>query len=42
MKMRHSTEPKYTKYVKEYELQSFARKSGDDYGKKIMDTARKT
>ena len=36
--MRYSTEPKYRKYVKEYSFLSFARKFGDKYGKKLMDT----
>ena len=40
--MRYSTEPKYRKYVKGYGFLSFARKSGDKYGKKLMDTATKT
>ena len=42
MKMRHSTEPKYRKYVKGYGFFLFARKFGDKYGKKLMDTASKT
>ena len=40
--MRYSTEPKYRKYVQEYSFLSFARKFGDKYGKKLMDTATKT
>ena len=40
--MRYSTEPKFRKYVKEDEFLSFARKFGDKYGKKLMDTATKT
>ena len=40
--MRYSTEPKFKKYVKEYGFLSFASKSGDKYGKKLMDTATKT
>ena len=40
--MRYSTEPKYKKYVKSYGLLSFARRFGDKYGKKLMDTATKT
>ena len=40
--MRYSTEPKYRKYVKGYGFLSFARKFGDEYGKKLMDTATKT
>ena len=40
--MRYSTESKYRKYVKGYSFLSFARKFGDKYGKKLMDTATKT
>ena len=40
--MRYSTEPKYRKYVKGYGFLSFAKNFGDEYGKKIMDTAIKT
>ena len=40
--MRHSTEPRFRKYVKGYGFLSFARKFGDKYGKKLMDTATKT
>ena len=40
--MRYSAEPKYWKYVKGYGFLSFARKFGDKYGKKLMDTATKT
>ena len=40
--MRYSLEPKYRKYVKGYSFLSFARKFGDKYGKKTMDTAAKT
>ena len=40
--MRYSTEPMYRKYVRGYGLLSFAKKFGDKYGKKIMDTATKT
>ena len=40
--MRYSTEPRYRKYVKGYDILSFARKLGDKYGKKLMDTATKT
>ena len=39
--MRHSTEPKYRKYIKIYSFLSFARKFGDKYGKKLMDTVTK-
>ena len=37
--MKYSTEPKYRKYVKGYSFLSFAKKLGDKYGKKFMDTA---
>ena len=40
--MRYSTEPRFRKYVKRYGFLSFARKFGDKYGKKLMDTATKT
>ena len=40
--MRYSTEPNYRKYVKGYGFLSFARKFGDKYGKKLMDSATKT
>ena len=40
--MRYSTEPKFRKYIKGYGFLSFARKFGDKYGKKLMDTATKT
>ena len=40
--MRYSTEPKLRKYVKGYVFLSFARKFGDKYCKKLMDTATKT
>ena len=49
--MRHSLEPEYRKYVKGYELLSFAQNFGDKYGKsiinsknvkKLMDGATKT
>ena len=36
--MRYSTEPKFRKYVKGYGFLSFARKFGDKYSKKLMDT----
>ena len=42
IKMRYSTEPRFRKYVKGYGFLSFARKFGDKYGKKLMDTATKT
>ena len=40
--MRYSTQPKYRKYVEGYGFLSFAKKFGDKYGKKLMDTATKT
>ena len=40
--MRYSTKPRFRKYVKGYRFLSFARKFGDKYGKKLMDTATKT
>ena len=40
--MRYLIEQRFRKYVKNYSLLSFARKVGDKYGKKIMDTATKT
>ena len=40
--MRYSTEPRSRKYVKGYRVLSLARKFGDKYGKKLMDTATKT
>ena len=40
--MRYSTEPKFRKYVKGYDFLSFAKKFGDKYGKKLIDTAKKT
>ena len=40
--MRYSLEPKYRKYVQGYGFLSLTRKFGDKYGKKLMDTARKT
>ena len=42
MKMRYSTEPRFRKYVKDYGFLSFAKKFGNKYGKKLMDTATKT
>ena len=39
--MRYSLESKYIKYVQGYGFLSFARKFGDKYGKKLMDTATK-
>ena len=40
--MKYSTELKYRKYIKGYRFLSFARKSGDKYGKKLMGTETKT
>ena len=40
--MRYSREPRFRKYVKGYGFLSFARKIGDKYGKKLIDTATKT
>ena len=40
--MRYSTEPRFRKYVKGYGFLSFAKKVGNKYGKKLMDTATKT
>ena len=39
--MRYSTEPRFRKYVTGYGFLSFARKFGNKYGKKLMDTATK-
>ena len=40
--MRYSAEPRFRKYIKGYGFLSFARKSGEKYGKKIMDSVKKT
>ena len=40
--MKYSTEPKFRKYVKGYGFLSFARKFGNKYSKKLIDTATKT
>ena len=40
--MRYSTESRFRKHVKGYGFLSFARKFGDKYGKKLVDTATKT
>ena len=42
MKMRYSTDPRFRTYVKGYGFLSFARKCGNKYGKKLMDTVTKT
>ena len=39
--MRYSIGPTYRKYVQRYGFLSFARKFGDKYGKKLMNTATK-
>ena len=39
--MRYSLDPNYRRYVKGYGFLSFARKFGDKYGKKLMNTAIK-
>ena len=40
--MRYSTESRFRKYVKGYGFLSFAKKFGNKYDKKLMDTATKT
>ena len=40
--MRYSIQPKFRKYIKGYGSLSFARKFGNIYGKKLMDTATET
>ena len=40
--MRYSLEPNYRRYVKGYDFLSFPKKSGDKYGKKLINTATKT
>ena len=40
--MRYLTGPRFRKYVKGYGFLSFARKFGNQYGEKLMDTATKT
>ena len=40
--MRYLREPNYRKHVKGYGFLPFAKRFGDKYGKKIMDTATKT
>ena len=39
--MRYSAQPKFRKYVKGYGFLSIARKFGEKYCKKLMDTATK-
>ena len=38
--MRYSVQPKCRKYVQGHEFLSFAKKFGNKYGKKLMDTAK--
>ena len=40
--MQYWTEPRFRKYVKGYGFLSSARKFGNKYGKKLIDTATKT
>ena len=40
--MKYSSDPRFRKYVKGYGFFSFAKKFGNKYGKKLMDTATKT
>ena len=40
--MRYSIEPKFRRYVNVYGFLSFAKKFGNKYGKKLMNTATKT
>ena len=40
--MGYSTEPRFRKHIKSYGFLFFARKCGNKYGKKLMDTATKT
>ena len=40
--MRYSTEPIFRKYDRGYGFLSFAKKFGNKYDKKLMDTASKT
>ena len=40
--MRHLIEPKFRKYVKGYGFLLFAKKFGNKYDKKLMETATKT
>ena len=39
--MSYSLEPTYKRYVKGYGFLSFARKFGDKYGKRLLNTATK-
>ena len=40
--MRHSLEPRDSVYVKGYGFMSFARSMSNKYGKKLVDTAKKS
>ena len=40
--MKYSTEPRFRKNVKGYGFLSFARKFGNKYGKKLIDTSTRT
>ena len=40
--MKYSIESKFRKYVKGYDFLLFAKKIGNKYGTKLMDTATKT
>ena len=40
--MRYPIETRFRKYIKGYGFLSFAKKFGNKYGKKLMDTATKT
>ena len=40
--MRYSIEPRERRYIKGYGFLSFAKKFGNEYGKKLMNTAIKT
>ena len=40
--MRYSIEPRYRIYVKGYGFMSFARSMSNKYGKKLVDTAKKS
>ena len=40
MKMRHSLEPRDRIYVKGYRFMFFARSMSNEYGKKLVDTAK--
>ena len=39
--MRYSLEPTYRRYLRACGFLAFARKFGDKYGKKLMNTAKK-